>query len=189
MTPAEFQKLFESRLNELKRYAKEDLPRHIGKLAVDHYHENFMAGGFVDDKLEPWRPSKRIGQGKSAASGYGTLLSSRKELYNSIRSIPSESKVIISSSLKYSKAHNEGASITQAITPQMRKFAWAKYYEANPEGKGEAGGMWKGMALTKKTSRTFVIPRRKFMGRSIELNRQIELRVNKDFKRIILGSQ
>jgi phage gpG-like protein len=188
MTPAQFQKLFESKLNELKRYAREDLPRHVGKLAVDHFHENFMLGGFVDDKLEPWRPSKRIGQDKSAASGYGTLLSSRKELYNSIRSIASEGKVTISSSLRYSRIHNEGGTVTQTITPKMRRFAWAKYYQANPGGKGEGGGMWKAMALTKKTTRTFIIPKRKYMGHSVEINRQIELRVAKDFKRILFSN-
>ena len=44
MTPQQFQKLFEARLSGIKRYAKQDLPRHIGKLGVDHYQENFMLG-------------------------------------------------------------------------------------------------------------------------------------------------
>lgn len=180
MTPAQFQKLFETRLKEIQRYARQDLPRHIGKIAVDHFHENFMLGGYVDDKLQPWRASKRIGQDKSAASGYGTLLSSRKELYNSIRFLSFEGKVVIASSLKYSKIHNEGGTITLKITPQMRKFAWAKYYES-----GETSSQWKGMALTKKTTRTIVIPQRKYMGRSIELNRQIQARIAKDLKRIL----
>lgn len=189
MTPAQFQSLFEKKLAEIKRYARQDLPRHIGKIAVDHFHENFMLGGYVDDKLQPWKPSKRIGKDKSAASGYGTLLSARKELYNSIRFIAAEGKVTISSALRYSRIHNEGGTVTQniTVTPKMRRFAWAKYYEANPEGKGEAGGMWKGLALTKKTSisRTFVIPKRQYMGRSIELNRQIQTRIQKDIKRIL----
>jgi len=189
MTPAQFQKLFEKKLSEIKRYAQKDLPRHIGKIAVDHFHDNFMEGGYMDDKLKPWKPSKRIGTDKSAAAGYGTLLSSRKELYNSIRFISAEGKVTISSSLKYSRIHNEGGQVNQtiSITPKMRRFAWAKYYEANPEGVGEAGGMWKGLALTKKTSitRSFIMPKRQYMGRSIELNRQIQTRIQKDIKRIL----
>jgi len=189
MTPAQCQKLFVKKLSEIKRYAREDLPRHIGKIAVDHYHENFMLSGYVDDKLQPWKPAKRIGKDKSAASGYGTLLSARKELYNSIRYQSALGKVTIISALRYSKAHNEGATITQQITPQMRRFAWAKYYQENPEGEpGGSGGMWKGLALTKKQTRTFTIPQRKFMGKSIELNRQITARITKDIKRIILNS-
>jgi len=57
MTPAEFQKRFAARLGEIQRYAAKDLPRIIGKLAVDHFHENFMLGGYVDDKLQAWRPA------------------------------------------------------------------------------------------------------------------------------------
>lgn len=183
MTPAQFQKLFEARLSDIKRYAKQDLPRHIGKLAVDHFHENFMLGGYMDKKLQSWAPSKRIGQDKSAASGYGPLLSSRKELFNSIRSIASDGRVVISSSLKYSKIHNEGGAITQQITPKMRKFAWAKYYES-----GKTNETWKGMALTKKTSRTIIIPQRKYMGHSATLNNQIQMRIIKDVKQLLLKS-
>lgn len=183
MTPAEFQKRFAERLNEIKRYSQKDLPRIIGKLAVDHYHENFMLGGYVNDKLQPWKPAKRIGLDKTAASGYGTLLSARKELYNSIRSRPSDGRVTIISSLRYSRIHNEGGTIVQPVTPKMRKFAWAKYYESNKTAEG-----WKGMALTKKTSLTIVIPQRRFMGKSIELNRQIQSRVIRDVKRILINN-
>lgn len=180
MTPEAFQKLFERKLTEIKRYAREDLPRHIGKIAVDHFHENFQLGGYVDDTLKPWKPAQRIGRDKTAAAGYGTLLSARKELYNSIRYVASESKTVISSSLRYSRAHNEGATITQAITPQMRKFAWAKYYESG--GENEA---WKGMAITKKKTRTFKLPKRQFMGQGAALNRLVEQRIHKDLKRIL----
>lgn len=183
MTPAQFQKRFEEKLNEIKRYARQDLPRHIGKLAVDHFHENFILGGYVNDKLEPWRPARRIGGDKTAASGYGTLLSARKLLYNSIRSTASEGRVVISSSLKYSRIHNEGGTITQPITPQMRKFAWAKYYESD-----KTNSSWKGLALTKRTSLTIHIPRRQFMGRSAELNRQIQSRIKRDLKRILTSN-
>lgn len=183
MSPEQFQRLFEKRLNDIKAYAKNDLPRHIGKLAVDHYHQNFMRGGFVDDALIPWIPAKRIGQGGGAGAGYGTLLSSRKELYNSIRSIPGDSRVVISSALRHSKIHNEGGQITQPITPKMRKFAWAKYYES-----GKTNEQMKGLALTKRTTRSITIPQRRYMGRSSALNRAIYERIYKDVKRIILAA-
>ncbi|MFH1121782.1 MAG: phage virion morphogenesis protein [Bacteroidota bacterium] len=182
MTPAQFQKLFEARLNKIKQYANEVLPRHIGKIAVDHYQQNFIKGGYVDDVLRPWRPSKRFGQDKSAASGYGTLLSSRKELYNSIRPVASTGRVVIASSLVYSRIHNEGGIITQQITPAMRRFAWAKYYESGKENQS-----WKAMAITKKQSRIITIPQRKYMGKGAELNRLILSRAMKDIRNIILN--
>ena len=183
MTPAQFQKLFEKHLKDIQTYAKRDLPRHIGKLAVDHYHENFMRGGYVDETMQPWIPAKRIGQGSGAGSGYGTLLSARKELYNSIRAIPSDSRVVVSSSLRYSKIHNEGGTVTQQITPRMRRFAWAKYYES-----GGANVQMKGLAVTKRTTRTFTLPRRRYMGHAKALNRAIYERIMKDLRQIIFNS-
>jgi phage gpG-like protein len=187
MTPAAFQKLFEKKIGDIKRYARQDLPRHIGKLAVDHFRENFMQGGYMDDTLQPWKPSKRIGVGKGASAGYGTLLSARKELYNSIRFAASEGKVVIISSLPHSKIHNEGGTISQniTVTPKMRRFAWAKHYEA-----GTADTKWKGLALTKKTSiaRNITMPKRQYMGKSIELNRQIQERIMKDLKAILYSN-
>lgn len=183
MTPAEFQRLFEQRLGAIKQYARQELPRRIGKMAVDHYHENFMQGGYVDESLQPWQPAKRIGRTTDASGGYGTLLSRRKMLYNSIRALPAEIRVTVSSSLRYSRIHNEGGTITQPITPKMRKFAWAKYYESG--GTSEA---MKGLALTKKTSRTITIPRRQFMGHSAKLNQAIHARIVQDVKRILQGN-
>lgn len=190
MKPDEFQKLFAARLTEIRRYMQEDLPRHIGKIAVDHYQDNFLLGGFMDEELKPWKPSKRIGSSEGAAGGYGTLLSSRKELYNSIRYVAAKGRTVVSSSLPYSRIHNEGGTVNQTITitPKMRKYAWARYYQANPDGKGSEGGMWKGLALTKKTAinRTFVMPKRQYMGRSATLNNLIVERMQKDVKRILL---
>ena len=190
MTPAQFQKVWEQKINQIKSYARNTLPRHIGKIAVDHYHENFQKGGFVDENLEPWIPSKRIGKGKDAGSQYGTLLSARKELYNSITDTPAENSVKISSDKPYSRIHNEGGQISQNvnITPKMRRFAWAMHYKENPDSK-EAFSAWKGLAITKKQtiSRTFTIPKRKFMGRSIALNRKIQERIQKDVKQILLS--
>lgn len=189
MTPDQFQKLFAAKLTEIKRYAQEDLPRHIGKIAVDHYQGNFLLGGFMDEELTPWKPSKRIGRSDGAAGGYGTLLSARKDLFNSVRFTAFEGRTVISSAKPYSKIHNEGGQVNQTITitPKMRRFAWVKYYEANPDGTGEDGGQWKGLALTKKTqiTRSFTMPKRQYMGRSVVLNELIQSRIHKDLKRIL----
>jgi len=190
MTPAQFQTLFATKLREFQRYADTELPRHIGKIAVDHYRDNFHLSGFMDEQLEPWKQSKRIGQSKNAAGSYGTLLSSRNELMNSIRFEAFSRRTVVKSGKPYSRIHNEGGVINQniTITDKMRRFAWAKYYEANPNGQGDEGGQWKGLALTKKTAitRTINMPKRQFMGRSAVLNGLIQARIQKDLKRILL---
>lgn len=189
MTPEQFQKLFAQKLNDIKRYALSDLPRHIGKIAVDHYHENFMKGGYVDEALSPWKPSKRIGTATGASGAYGTLLSSRKELYNSIRFTAQTGKTVVSSSLRYSRIHNEGGVINQqiTITPKMRRFAWAKYYEENPTSEPGKAGQWKALALTKKTmiSRSINMPKRQYMGKGSQLRQLILTRATKDIERIL----
>lgn len=196
MNPAQFQKLFEQKINQVKDYARNTLPRHIGKIAVDHFHENFQKGGFIDENLEPWKPTKRTG-----STQYGTLLSSRKELYNSITDTPAENSVKISSDKPYSKIHNEGGEI--AVTAKMKKFAWAQYYSrvnqvtysvksksANytPAAKDltTEARMWRAIAL-KKVGSFITIPKRKYMGRSAQLNRKIQERIMKDVKQILLS--
>lgn len=145
----------------------------------------------MDDQLTPWKPSKRIGQSKNAAGAYGTLLSSRNELYGSIRFQIMTNKVVVSSAKPYSRIHNEGGPVNQTIqiTPKMRKFAWAKYYEANGGQSGDEGGEWKGLALTKKQaiSRNFIMPKRQFMGQSAHVKKLIYERMVKDLKRILFN--
>jgi hypothetical protein len=67
----------------------------------------------------------------------------------------------------YARIYNEGGTISQniPITPKMRKFYWAKFFEAGG-GKSKEKGQdvpeeakfWRGMALTKKTSISRKVP-------------------------------
>lgn len=188
MKPEQFQTYFANKLQAIKNYVYNEAPIHVGKIAVDHFHDNFHKGGYVDETFTPWVLSKRIGVAKGASGEYGPLLSHRKELYNSIRSEAGVGSVRIISSLPYSKIHNEGGTIQQnvPITKQMRKFAWAKYYETEAKESTEAN-IWKGLALTKKTliQRTITIPQRQFMGYGKTLKGLIYNRVYKDFEKIL----
>ena len=60
--------------------------------------------------------------------------------------------------------HEHGATIP--ITPQMRKFFWAKYAETSAD-------MWRALALTKKASIT--IPPRPFFSKAIKELESVEL--------------
>ena len=97
MTPQQFSRLLKANQEAVKRLISRVLPVKAGRMAKDHFSENFKKGGFVDGGLHPWKPSKRIGKAKGAAGQYKTLLSGRNHLYSSIKYTPGNAKV-----------HNEG---------------------------------------------------------------------------------
>lgn len=179
------------------------LPVAAGKIAKQHFQDNFRQGGFVNGGLHPWPPAKRLSSGGPGAdSRYRTLMSSRNHLYNAIGYTPGMAEVTIFNDAIYAPVHNEGGTIHPKITPKMRRFAWAKYYELGGGGKGAqkgrkgatSGGQgaspaeaekWKALALTKKQSLTINIPRRQFMGPSAELDTKISSYIEKEILRII----
>ena len=88
MTPQQFSRLLKANQEAVKRLISRVLPVKAGRMAKDHFSENFKKGGFVDGGLHPWKPSKRIGKAKGAAGQYKTLLSGRNHLYSSIKYTP-----------------------------------------------------------------------------------------------------
>lgn len=90
-------------------------------------------------------------------------------------------KVIIASRMPYSELHNEGGEVT--VTPKMKKFFWAKYYQANKRSKkrgGKAGKAlsndarnWKALAL-KKAGDKLKFQKRQYMGEHQQLNEDIK---------------
>lgn len=193
---------------EIEQLISRKLPVVAGKYAKQHFQDNFRQGGFVNGGLHPWPPAKRLSSGESGAdSQYKTLMSSRNHLFSSINYTPGIAKVTIFNDVVYASIHNEGGTVHPKITPKMRRFAWAKYYEltgkqkgsqkprkgqknrslqsaSNQSDSGEAE-KWKRLALTKKETLTINIPQRQFMGQSTELDAKISAYVEKEVLRII----
>ena len=179
------------------------LPVAAGKISKQHFQDNFRQGGFVNGGLHPWPPAKRLSSGAPGADArYRTLMSSRNHLFNSFGYTPGMAEVTIFNDVIYAPIHNEGGTIHPKITPKMRRFAWAKYYELGGGGKGRQkdrngatqvgletssaeAEKWKALALTKKQSLTINIPRRQFMGPSAELDTKIASYIEKEILRII----
>lgn len=193
---------------EIEQLISRKLPVVAGKYAKQHFQDNFRQGGFVNGGLHPWPPAKRLSSGESGAdSQYKTLMSSRNHLFSSINYTPGIAKVTIFNDVVYAAIHNEGGTVHPKITPKMRRFAWAKYYELKGGQKGaqkprkgtqnrtsqSAGNQpdsgeaekWKRLALTKKETLTINIPQRQFMGQSAELDAKISAYVEKEVLRII----
>lgn len=190
-------------LQDLRVLVDRKIPVATGKLAKDHFQDNFRKGGFVNGGLHEWPPAKRLSSGDaSAAAKHGTLLSSRNHLFSSIKYQPGTAQVTIFNDVVYAEIHNDGGTVHPKITPKMRRYAWVKYYELGGGGKGpqkgrkgakngnpasvpKAAEKWKALALTKKESLTIKIPKRQFMGPSEELNARLNAYVEKEVLRIL----
>ncbi len=195
----EFSRLIKAKRRELSDLMRRKMPVHAGRLAKDHYQDNFRKGGFVNGGLHKWPKSRRLSSGgKDAASNYGTLLSSRNMLFGAIKYVPGDSRVKVSNDLVYAPAHNWGDTLHPTVTPKMRRFAWAKYYQAGggqkkgTEGKEKAKNdepaealNWKKLALTKKEKLDVKIPQRQFLGESTELTEKIADKTETEIRKIL----
>lgn len=201
MTQNELIKQIESQIKQLDALGRRTLPIKVGELAKRHYQGNFLQSGFVNGGIKPWAKSLRQ-SGKGTTAGYGTLMSGHKFLYNSVKYTPSENRVKIYNDVPYAPIHNFGGIVSPTVTPKMRRFAWAKFFEATGKAssktsktkkKQSASNLelnseaqkWKGLALTKKTKLTIKMPQRQFIGESKELSDQISQLIDTEVSKIM----
>lgn len=192
MTIQQFEALVKAKQREIRDAIHRRLPVKIGRMATDHFQDNFRRGGYVDGGLHPWPVTRRQQSGgKAANSQYGPLMSARKNLYGSIRYVPGDAQVVVGTSVPYAVVHNQGATITThpRVTPKMRKFAWAQFFANGGKSapSGSSAGFWKSLALTKKEKLTVTskIPQRKFLGPSQELTQKVSQTVENEIKNIL----
>ncbi|MCS2606902.1 phage virion morphogenesis protein [Parabacteroides distasonis] len=191
----DFSASLKAKQKELDTLMRRELPIKVGRIAKDHYQDNFRKGGFVNGGLKRWPQTKRQSSGsKSAAAGYSPLLSRRNHLFSSVKYTPGDYRVRVANDVEYAPLHNWGGETHPTVTPRMRKFAWAMYYKAvgkRKKGKTRQGelppeaGMWKGLALTRKKKLKVKIPQRQFIGESTELNKQIRQTVEAEIRNIL----
>lgn len=108
MTPDEFLNNIQQKSNEITSAIQRRIPLKVGNAGKSHFKENFRKGGFVNQNLNKWKPAKRIGRAKGAKGQYGTLLSGRNYLYNSINYRVQPYMVTIFTNVPYAVVHNEG---------------------------------------------------------------------------------
>lgn len=138
------------RIFELKRLQERVLPVKVGREVTESVRENFRREGFYG---QSWKSPYRRTLGFSGAKGsYGTLLSGTNHLMSSTDYVPGRGNVRIRNNADYAQVHNEGANIP--VTPKMKKFFWAKHYEAGGGVKGKdisaEASFWQRMALKKQ---------------------------------------
>ena len=113
MTPEEFDAYIISLPAEAEVVIK-DLRMKIGKMATDHFTENFQEEGFVNASLEPWKDVKRRSDPRvrGARSSRKILTGDTGNLGRSITYEvgPGENQVTVFSDTPYASAHNEGTT-------------------------------------------------------------------------------
>lgn len=201
----DFAKLTAQKRKKLDAMMRRRMPVIAGRLAKDHFQDNFRRGGFVNGGLHPWPKARRLSSGGTdAASQYGTLLSESKQLFNSIKYMPSDYRVRVYNEVAYASIHNWGGTVSVTVTDRMRRFAWAKFYEASGKSRKAATGgkkgrkratgkqaespqasFWKHLALTRKKKLDIRIPQRQFLGESEELTAKINERLEKEIRNIL----
>ena len=88
----EYSKLIKAKRKELDDLMKRKMPVIAGRMAKDHFQDNFRREGFVNGGLHPWPKAKRLSSGRTDAAGqYGALLSGRNHLFSSVKYVPGES--------------------------------------------------------------------------------------------------
>lgn len=195
----DFNRLMLAKKRELAELMRRKMPVHAGRIAKDHYQDNFRKGGYVNNGLHKWPKSRRLSSGgKDAGSNYGTLLSSRNVLFGAIKYVPGDGKTKVSNEMQHAPVHNWGGTLHPTVTPKMRRFAWAKYYQAGGGKKKAAEGTksgensdppealnWKKLALTKKEKLDVKIPQRQFLGESKELDEKITAKTEEEIRKIL----
>ena len=154
----------------------------------EEFDRNFERKAFFDEK---W-PATKLTYHR------GSLMMRTGRLRKSLLSPKVTSNGIIwSSSLPYADIHNNGGEIR--VTPQMRKFFWAKYYQTSSattkKKNGEASSsarnrklsieaeQWKALAL-KPIGSIIKIEKRQFIGSHPQVDKHIKEVINHNFEEL-----
>ena len=109
MAKSKFEIALRAHAKQVAAYIKDDAPRVVGTLAVNHAKQTFDDEGFTDTVLEPWKEVKRREDPKASPRNQTRkILSDTGDLKDSIRYQQEGMTVKIGSDLDYARPHNEG---------------------------------------------------------------------------------
>jgi len=144
------------------------------KEGVDFFKSSFDNEGWTDGGFEKW-------QKRTDTINY-KILSKTGYLKNSIQVFNSSNEqIVFGSDAEYAEIHNNGGTVTIPITAKSRKYFWFMFKATGVE-------RWKWMALSKKESMSFVMPKRQFIGESQSfinyLDEELKELINSRFKQL-----
>lgn len=155
------------------------IPAKMGRIAIDHFDKSFRNQGFTDTTLQPW---KRTKSGKSNLFGSVTrraiLVQSGRLRRGTRRAAITGRMVRIVNDVPYAEAHNEGVKGNVKVSQHTREVKTFSYnYKSGSRNKGPSG---KKKVTVRSHIRKMNLPRRKFMGKSRMMNREIEKMIIKE---------
>ena len=143
--------------------------------------------------------ARRSSPARGSAVRAPSTLATRRSTVRRPRSLKAHVEngaVVFSTDLPYAAIHNEGGEIP--VTARMKRYFWARYYEANGGmGRKKNGELrqtkknrrlsteadfWKAMALMKVGQR-IRIPQRQFLGWSPEIGKAVEEIISEELDR------
>lgn len=154
-----------------------DLPQQIGTLAVNFSKQRFVEQNWHDTAPEPWTPRRHLRRGCKRRQN-GAILVDSGRLKRSIRIVAvTPTSVTIGTDVPYAQIHNDGANSLQAVKAHkkhIRSFR-RKQKIRYKDGKVKVKTVTV-RAHTRKSEahiRLMKMPRRRFLGSSAELEKQI----------------
>lgn len=130
------------------------------------FREGFVKKGWNGVPFKPWA--------KSNSPFTRQLMYNEGSLMHSVRVMrETPSQVVVGSDSRYGAIHNQGGTIT--VTAKMKRFWWAKYYEAGGGGKklNKKAQFCRNMAL-QPVGKQIKMPQRQFIGESAVLMKQFD---------------
>jgi phage gpG-like protein len=141
-------------------------PKVVGRMAVDHFKQNFEVQGFVNNGLQKWPERKKRKKDKGRA-----ILVKSGNLRDSIDIVSADTQhIVIGTNMPYAKLHNEGGTIHRSS--MSRLYIQNRFKAGKNKGKFKKGTT-RGKGGTIKAY-DIKIPKRQFIGNSKELNDKIE---------------
>lgn len=152
------------------------LPQQLGTLAVNFAKQRFVDQAWQNTSSEPWQPRRNNRRGGTARQKGAVLVDSGR-LKRSIRIISvSPTAVIIGTDVPYAQIHNdgfEGDVNVKAYTQQVKGHKRKQKVKSKKGKKTKIVNVRPHSRHVKAHTRSVNMPRRRFLGESAELERQI----------------
>ena len=153
------------------------LPQQLGTLAVNFTKQRFVDQAWQNTSTEPWQPRRHNRRGGKARQRGAVLVDSGR-LKRSIRIISvSPTAITIGTDVPYAQIHNDGYKGTVSVKAHTQQV---KGHKRKQKVKGKKGKLKTKIVNVRPHSRhvkahtrNVNMPRRRFLGESAELERQI----------------
>ncbi len=154
-------KFLEKKAKEVKRYIDRDAPRIVAKMARDHAKQSFQDEGYTDDSYEKWAEVKRRGDDKLKRNKDGTV--SKRQARDQKRKILTDTGDL-ARSIQSDVISSELVEIGSDLP----------YAKPHNEGADDAG-----------RNHNVKIPKRQFLGKSKQLEKEMTEKFEKDLTKIL----